>query len=228
MRYYDSLHEVDLEQKYIIGVDETGVGDYFTPLISCAALVPIENIERLKKLGVRDSKELSDIQIIKMAPDVLKLIKTSVYKLSQTGYNSLTKKYNTNELKFFSHIKAINLLINKVDTKPNLIIIDKYSTTNSILKYHNKIMVQDNWAELKNIDCDVLLISKAEKIHISVAAASIIARYKLLEYMKEQEKEWNFIFPLGANHEVKEKVKEFVQIYGEKKLKNVCKLNFKI
>lgn len=228
MKYYESINDVNLEQDYIIGIDETGVGDYFTPLISCSAYVPKENIDKLKRLGVKDSKKLSDIQIIKLAPQIMNLVRSSVYKLSQNGYNSLTKKYNVNELKFFTHIKATNLLLSKLKIKPDLIIIDKYSTTKSILKYHNQIMVKDNWAELEDVDSDVLLITKAENIHISVAAASIIARYKLLEYMKEQEKEWNFTFPLGANDEVKAKVKEFVQIHGEKDLRSVCKLNFKI
>ncbi|QDY88085.1 ribonuclease HIII [Mycoplasma anserisalpingitidis] len=228
MKYYDSINNVNLDKDYIIGIDETGVGDYFTPLISCATYVPKENIDKLKKLGVKDSKKISDIQIIKLAPQILSLVKFSVYKLSQNGYNSLTKKYNVNELKFFTHIKATNLLLAKLNIKPDLIIIDKYSTTNSILKYHNEIMINNNWAELEDVDSDVLLITKAEGIHISVAASSIIARYKLLEYMKEQENEWNFAFPLGASEEVKMKVKEFVQIYGEKNLRNVCKLNFKI
>lgn len=43
-----------------IGVDETGVGDYFTPVVSVACFIPKNNIDEIINLGVKDSKKLND------------------------------------------------------------------------------------------------------------------------------------------------------------------------
>ncbi|SJZ48283.1 ribonuclease HIII [Mycoplasmopsis verecunda] len=214
----------------VIGVDETGVGDYFTPLVACAAYVPNKYIKFLMDLGVKDSKKISDTRIMQIAPKLMEIIPYSTYILSQPGFNKLSKDYNNNELKFFAHASALSNLHNhkaKDIENANLIIIDKYSTTNAILKYHSKVF-DNNWANLYEFSLPTLLIEKAEDVHISVACASIIARYKLLQYMQNQCKEWNFNFSLGASKKVKEQVRDFALTYGESKLNEVCKLNFKI
>ena len=50
-----------------IGVDETGVGDYFTPVVSVACFIPKNNIDEIINLGVKDSKKLNDKKIITIA-----------------------------------------------------------------------------------------------------------------------------------------------------------------
>ncbi|VEU70042.1 ribonuclease HIII [Mycoplasmopsis glycophila] len=227
MKIFDSLLLFDLNKEEVIGVDETGVGDYFTPLISCAAYVPNDLINWCIEIGVKDSKKLSKNQIMKIAPLLMDKIKYSIYRLTQEGYNKLLNFYNSNEMKFFSHINVLNSLLTKTNN-PSLIVVDKYSTTNSINKYYSKIVQNQNVFKIKDLDMNVLFLEKAEEIHVSVACASIIARYALYLAMDSQEKEWNFTFPLGASSQVKQKVKEFSQIYGQDNLKKVCKLNFKI
>ncbi len=44
----------------IIGVDESGKGDFFGPLVIAALLAPDDRIPELTALGVRDSKKLTD------------------------------------------------------------------------------------------------------------------------------------------------------------------------
>jgi ribonuclease HII len=58
-----------------IGVDETGVGDYFSPIISVACFVLPQNIDKLLELKVNDSKKLSDNYILQIAPEIKKLVK---------------------------------------------------------------------------------------------------------------------------------------------------------
>ncbi|MHA0272958.1 ribonuclease HIII [Mycoplasma sp. 48589B] len=229
MKFIDDINLFELDESEVIGVDETGVGDYFTPLVACAVYLP----NRLKKfvldLGVKDSKKISDAKIRTLAPKLMEFLPYSAYILSQAGFNKLSKNLNNNELKFFTHACALSNLhqYHAASTKANAIVIDKYSTTNSILKYHNKIF-SNNWANIYEYDLPTLLIEKAEDVHLAVACASIIARFKLLEYMDAQEKTWNFHFNLGASKQVKEQVKDFVLTFGEDSLAQVCKLNFKV
>ncbi|AKA50006.1 hypothetical protein VO56_01945 [Mycoplasmopsis gallinacea] len=231
MKYFDNLNHLNLAARNVVGVDETGVGDYFTPLIAAAAFLPTHLTEWAKKIGVKDSKKLSQKQINEIAPILINTIPHSVYTLTQSGYNSLSKVYNANEMKFFAHQKAINLLVDRYNLRVNhdidLIVIDQYSTTNSILKYDNKILKLNNWAKLQDYEIDALLINKAEEVHLSVACASIIARYTLNLKMQEQSQKWNFDFPLGASSKTKEAVNEFTLKFGEKALGEVAKLNFK-
>ncbi|QGZ97191.1 ribonuclease HIII [Mycoplasma sp. NEAQ87857] len=225
MRFFDDINKFNLNNELILGVDETGVGDYFTPIIACSCIVKDKQL--LNDLDIKDSKKLSDKQILKIAPIIMKKVDYSVYKLTQEGYNKLTSKYNANEIKFFIHQHSINNLLNKINYLPSLILIDKYSTTNSILKYYDKLLFQNNWSNLKDFDINTLLLNKAEDIDISVACASIIARYFLLKHMEEQNKEWKFDFLFGASTKVKDQITEFSNLYGENNLIKVLKLNFK-
>src|SRR6185369_3941196 len=50
-----------------IGLDESGKGDYFGPLVVAAAFVDPESEQPLRTLGVQDSKRLTDPQIARVA-----------------------------------------------------------------------------------------------------------------------------------------------------------------
>lgn len=58
----------------MIGSDEVGNGSYFGPVTVCAAYVDKSMISKLKALGVRDSKELTDPQIIQLSHVIKELI----------------------------------------------------------------------------------------------------------------------------------------------------------
>ncbi|QDF65278.1 ribonuclease HIII, partial [Mycoplasma nasistruthionis] len=166
MNFFDDIKKFDLSQKEVIGVDETGVGDFFTPLVACAVYLPNQLIDQVRLLGVRDSKKLTDKKIIQIANQLIDIVPFSSYVMTQNGYNTLSKNYNANELKFFTHASALaNLHKFKPEShKANLIIIDKYSTTNSILNYHQKIFQFNNWSKLQELNLDTLLINKAEDV----------------------------------------------------------------
>src|SRR5699024_12321610 len=55
----------------VIGSDEVGTGSYFGPLTVVAAYVDSTRIPLLKELGVKDSKNLTDKQIIAIAKDLI-------------------------------------------------------------------------------------------------------------------------------------------------------------
>ena len=55
-----------------IGSDEVGTGDFFGPIVVTASYVTKENIPFLENLGVKDSKKLTDEQILKITPQIIK------------------------------------------------------------------------------------------------------------------------------------------------------------
>ena len=69
--------------------DEVGTGDYFGPICVCASYVTDKDIEWLTKLGVNDSKTLSDEKIIQIAPELIKRIPYSQMSVDPLKYNSL-------------------------------------------------------------------------------------------------------------------------------------------
>ena len=208
----------------IIGSDETGVGDYLTPLVACAVFVPFQNVSKLESLGVTDSKKLSDKQIVEIANNIKPLDKYRVKHLTPSGYNKLNKSYNANELKMFLHMGAINDLEESID-KADLIIIDQFSTEASIKKYYKRL--GESTFGFKQFKAKLKLVEKGEMEHVSVAAGSIIARATFVELMKKQNEKWGMKFPLGTNAIVESFAKDFVAKHGIDSLKEVAKLSFK-
>jgi ribonuclease HII len=213
------------DNKSIIGVDETGVGDYLTPLVACAAFVEFENIEKIKQLGVTDSKLMTDKKIIEVFPMLKDLVVFRVNHLTQKGYNNLNKYMNANELKMFLHIKSINHLELKLKVKSDMTIIDQFSTEASIVKYYESLvggkLTADSFVK------PVMLLEKAESKHVSVAAASVIGRYHFLKMMEDQDEELDMKTPLGTNETVEKFAMDFVKTYGRKALYSLAKISFK-
>ena len=128
-----------------IGVDETGVGDYFTPVVSVACFIPKNNIDEIINLGVKDSKKLNDKKIIAIAKKLFNLVFYKKTILTQSGYNKLIEsKINNNEIKTLIHANSINRLSNELNKKNNFlysVIIDQYVLNESILEKHfNKLL----------------------------------------------------------------------------------------
>ncbi|KKB26642.1 Ribonuclease HIII [Mycoplasmopsis meleagridis] len=219
----------NLNTKKIIGIDETGVGDYFGFVVSCAAYVPINKLDWVNSLGVKDSKKLTDKKIKEIASLLAKEIYFSTHFFTTKEYNDLNQTLNANEIKMLLHLKTIEKLQNKID-KIDYIFIDQYSTFSSIVKYYEKFLEKENKEkyQIAEIKHDVLLSNKAEDLNINVACASIIARALFLDLMAQKNKLYNVVFPFGAG----EKVKLFASKLFENKDKNfvyeVAKIKFKM
>ena len=61
----ENLPTINVGQN-IIGTDEVGCGDYFGGIIVCASYVPNDKILHLTKLGIKDSKQISDSKIMEL------------------------------------------------------------------------------------------------------------------------------------------------------------------
>lgn len=208
-----------LELKSNIGTDEVGTGDFFGSIIVVGCFVPNKDINYLNRLGVKDSKELSDEKILKIAPEIMKKFTYVSYELDNLHYNYCVFKqgYNMNEIKAILHNSVINSLRTKVEKFDN-IIIDAFTTRTNYFTYLKNH---------KNVSKDVILEEKAENKYIAVACASIIARYLFLKSMDKLSESIGYDLPKGAGKQVDTVLLKLITEKGQSILKNICKMNFK-
>ncbi len=120
----------------VLGSDEVGNGSYFGPLCVCAAYADKEHLDALKRLGVKDSKMLTDDQIRKMATAIKELIPYRLLVVSPEKYNEIQPKYNAVRMKVALHNQAIRLLLDQIaPTKPEAILIDQFTSEANYMKY---------------------------------------------------------------------------------------------
>lgn len=202
-----------------VGSDEVGTGDLFGPVVVCSAYVPKEEIEVLEKLGVKDSKNMTDRQIIKLAPKLSKMLVHSILILSPEKYNMLVRrKFNMNKIKAYLHNQAILLTINKIDDKNTPVIVDQFCLPK---------LYYDYLKDEKKIHRDIAFYTQAESVHISVAAASIIARYAFLAKMQQLSRFAGVKLLKGAGTDVDEQLVYLYKKKGYDILRPITKLNFR-
>lgn len=199
-----------------IGSDEVGTGDYFGPIVVTASFVDKKEHMNLIDLGVRDSKKLTDSQIIKIAPHLIKNIPHVTYVLNNNEFNQT--KFNMNKIKAILHNKVIISLLDKDKYNYEKIIIDQFVYPK---KYFEHIK------DAKKIVKDILFITKAEEKNLSVAVSSIISRYVFINEIDKLSQKYNITIPKGAGPKVDEIGKIIVEKYGKEELNNIAKLNFK-
>lgn len=195
-----------------IGSDEVGTGDAFGPIVVCACYTSIKDLEYLESLNVRDSKNMTNREIIKIAPLIAKRLNHTLVILSPEQFNQKNKEgLNLNKIKALLHNHVIVRTSSKVD-KMVPVIVDQFCLPNHYFNY-----LKDESVVYRDIEFH----TKAESVHLSVAAASIIARYAFLAKMHQYSKDYDIKLKLGAGKEVDEQIK---QIYEEKGLKVLAKL----
>lgn len=208
----------DIYHSSSIGSDEVGTGDYFGPIVVCAAYVSKYDISKLEELGVKDSKKLTDEKILEIVPKIIKIIDYEASILSNKEFNEhYTKDLNMNKIKAILHNKVLYKLKNKVKTVDN-IIVDEFAKEST---YYNYL------TDTKNIVRGIKFFTKGEDKHLSVACASLIARFIFLKEYNKLSTSLEMNIPKGAGDNVNEVGKKIVEKYGVGKLNEIAKLNFK-
>ncbi|HRT69329.1 MAG TPA: ribonuclease HIII [Bacilli bacterium] len=203
----------------LIGTDEVGTGDFFGGIVVAAAYVRKDQIKILKRLGVKDSKQLNDSKILELGEVLIKEIVFSVHVLDNLKYNYINRiqNYNMNKIKALLHNSAIRHLRTKVKNYDG-IVIDAFTTKE---KYFNYL------SDEKEIVTEVKLEEKAESKYVSVAVASIIARYFFLDHFNKLSKEVGFELPKGAGPKIDLAIQKILKTRNLKYFETIAKTNFK-
>lgn len=204
----------------VVGSDETGTGDFFGPVTVAACYVPADKLELVRELGVKDSKQLTDDLMRQIAPDLEATIIHSVLTVTNTKYNDIQQQGNSQgKIKAMLHNQALKHVLRKMgDEKPDYILIDQFAQRKT---YYNYLL-----DEPEIIRENVLLSTRAEGLHLSVAAASIIARVAFLEEMDRLSASVGMTLPKGAGPKVDKVAAKIIMKHGEATLKKMTKWHF--
>ena len=200
-----------------IGSDEVGTGDYFGPIVVTASYVTKENIPFLESLGVKDSKKLTDEQILKITPQIIKKIPYYTMTLSNKEYNQKHSKYNMNAMKAILHNKTL-IEMTKQYKQYDYIVVDQFA---------EKYVYYNYLKQVPNVQRNITFITKAEDQCLSVACSAIISRYIFIKEIDKLSKKYNYTLPKGAGSIVNEVGAKLVKEYGIDVLNEIAKTNFK-
>ncbi len=209
--------DTDLEGlESLIGIDESGKGDYFGPLVVAAVCVDTSQRKSLRNLGVADSKTLSDAYIGEIAPEIKKICAHSLVIIANQSYNEIYEKMsNLNHILAWGHARVLENVLNQVECGHAL--SDQFGQTH---------LVQN--ALLKKGKTITLYQKPHAESHLSVAAASVLARDAFVNAIIKLENAFGMSFPKGCSVETLRAAKLFVERYGKKSLQDVSKLHFKL
>ncbi len=199
-----------------IGLDESGKGDYFGPLVIGAVFVNEQTEDRLIALGVRDSKLLTDNRMLVMAEEIKALCPHFVVPIEPKRYNELYAKVaNLNRLLAWGHAWTLENMLEKVPC--DLAVVDKFGDES----YLRKVLRE------KGRQITVVQQTRAEE-DAAVAAASILARARFVQQMEQLSKRVGKTLPKGSSDPLIVTVgRELVVKHGKDILVEIAKLHFK-
>jgi ribonuclease HIII len=205
-----------------IGCDESGKGDYFGPLVSAAVYVEPADADRLRELGVQDSKKLTDKRVHALAPQIRELSRQAITMVAPPRYNELYADFrrrgkSLNHLLAWEHTRSIEDLV-EAGLDPAYAIVDQFAADPSVIE--RAVLAETRARELR-----VVQFPRAEA-DVAVAAASILAREAFVTWVDRASERIGVHLPKGASPAVIAAAREVVERGGEAALASVAKLHF--
>lgn len=201
------------------GIDESGKGDLFGPLVIAGTYVDPEVTRELLALGAMDSKRISsDARIRDLADSMRKVagLKHEVVLIPPTRYNQLYQQFgNLNRLLAWGHAKVIGLLQERVPECPRAL-SDQFARPDLIER-----ALQERGTEIT-----LEQRTKAES-DPAVAAASLFAREAFIDWLDRAGQPLGESLPKGVSPKVKEVGRTWMKRFGEEALSEIAKMHFK-
>jgi ribonuclease HIII len=215
---YEEVHSPEMFEPHF-GIDESGKGDFFGPLVIAGVFVDRDIARAFRDAGVQDSKRIQSDRRIR---DLAKLIRSttggawSVVEIGPAKYNQLFEKIgNLNRLLAWGHARVIENLLSKRPDCPRAL-SDQFAAPrvvqNALLKNGQSIKLEQR--------------TRAES-DPAVAAASILARERFIDWLQKKGREHQVTLPRGASGEVKKVAAELVAAHGAEILGELAKIHFK-
>lgn len=203
------------------GIDESGKGDYFGPLVIACAYTDAESAQVLIKAGVADSKTIKSESKIMALDEIIRKHcagKFAVVSVGPEAYNRLYNNIgNLNRLLAWGHAKALEELLTKVPSCPRAI-SDQFSKSEWTVR--NALQQRG-----RNI---ILEQHPRAEADVAVAAASILARAEFVRVLKKLGENAGHVLPKGGGPAVKQLACEIASAEGYDALAKIAKLHFSI
>ena len=196
-----------------IGVDESGKGDFFGPLVIAACYVGPEHLAELE--GVKDSKKLTDPVSLRLAGKIRATCPHAIVAIGPTKYNELYAKFrNLNKMLAWGHARAIENVLEQAPAE--LVISDQFADPAGL----KRALFEKG----RTINLQSMVRAEAD---IAVACASVLARAEFLTRLKRLGEEVGMELPKGASDIVLRAGAKLVQTQGAERLQHVAKTHFK-
>ena len=206
----------DSDPEDLIGIDESGKGDYFGPLVIAGVRMTPELTTYMENCGVTDSKKLSPTAIKHLATKIKQKTQHAVIIMGNESYNEIYEKFqNLNHILAWAHMKVLEDTL-KQGYCPN-VLCDQFANP-SLLKKS---------LQAKKLNVKLYQRPKAET-NIAVACASILARQNFVEQLENISSSYKLTIPKGSTKNAVEAALNFVKEYGRDELRSVCKLHFNV
>jgi ribonuclease HIII len=215
---YEEVHSPAMFAPHF-GVDESGKGDFFGPLVIAGVYVDREIARRFIDAGIQDSKRIgSDTRIRALAKEIRETARAGVdvVAIGPGRYNDLYKKFgNLNSLLGWGHARVIENLLEHIPNCPRSL-SDKFADArvieNALLRHGRRIQIEQR--------------TKAES-DMAVAAASIIAREAFIDWLDRKGKQLGVKLGRGVSAQIKEAARTIVEKHGPEMLREVAKVHFR-
>ncbi|NLE54360.1 MAG: ribonuclease HIII [Lentisphaerae bacterium] len=220
--YEAVLAEVESPEQFgpHAGIDESGKGDYFGPLVVACAYTDEASAKTLLQAGVADSKTIKSDKKIAVLADLIRrecADRFSVVAIGPETYNRMYASFgNLNRLLAWGHARALENLLEKVPDCPRALADQFAANENTVLR-----------ALGERGKCLRLEQRPRAEADVAVAAASILARAEFVRRLAQLGDGVGVELPKGASAAVLACAKAIAAKGGRDALAKVAKMHFK-
>jgi ribonuclease HIII len=215
---YEDVHNPEMFAPHF-GVDESGKGDFFGPLVIAGCYTDRGITKKLRDAGIQDSKKIGSDKRIRDLAEIIKRTQGAVHSVVAIGperYNQLYAKFgNLNRLLAWGHARVIENLLEIRPDCPRAL-SDQFA---------NPALIKRALLE-KGRAIQLDQRTKAES-DVAVAAASILAREAFIDWLRNKGREMQVELPRGASALVKQVGRSLIAKHGQEVLCRLSKTHFK-
>jgi ribonuclease HIII len=201
------------------GIDESGKGDFFGPLVIAGCFTDAAITRHLMAAGIMDSKRITSPARVRQLAAIIRATpgcRTEVVSIGPERYNSLYQSFgNLNQLLAWGHAKVIENLAAAVPTCPRAL-SDQFARPEVLQRALRQ----------KGLTLTLEQRTKGES-DIAVAAASILARERFIDWIDKTSVACGVRLPLGASDAVVQAARELIARHGADALAKAAKLHFR-
>ena len=215
---YEEVNQPDMFEPHF-GIDESGKGDYFGPLVVAGAYTDATSARALLDAGIMDSKRITSAARIRKLAGIIRDtpgLRHVVVAIGPERYNELHRSFgNVNRLLAWGHARAIKRLLELQPDCPRAL-SDQFARPDVLKRALAKL----------DVSIELQQRTKAES-DLAVAAASILARERFVDWMEKTSAAGGITLPLGASNAVIDAARELVDRHGADALNRVAKVHFR-
>lgn len=220
---YDDVYHPEWFE-YHAGLDESGKGDLFGPLVSCCVIAGADAVKTWIDAGVRDSKTVAESSIFELE----KMIRATPGVIVKTATTTM-EKYNALYAGTFKNLNAMLAQFHFLSLREALFAAQQTpagTPTWGLLDQFTKSPLVQRLLSRNGIDFDLQMRTKAESDPV-VAAASIVARATYVRAIKDLEKQAGMSLPKGCSAGTRKAGEKLVEKFGGARFGAFAKLHFK-